>query len=145
MAANTTSKLVCDTIQAGEDPAMLLDGRHITIGLYSGELSQLNESTGEWTGYDIDLMNKLAKTGRFTYDIISIGQSVDIDDYTQAAMTVLGDDPSAGGGADLMGQGTWRWNSARSKWAVWSVPMVSEEVQFVTRGASIEGMYDERR
>lgn len=89
---------------------MLLDGRHITIGLYvafelncnsrparvfgsieassrpvnvgwlalrwwnrhnpyrySGELSQLNESTGEWTGYDIDLMNKLAKTGRFTY------------------------------------------------------------------------------
>lgn len=34
MAANTTSKLVCDTIQAGEDPAMLLDGRHITIGLY---------------------------------------------------------------------------------------------------------------
>lgn len=82
---------------------------------------------------------------QYRYDIISIGQSVDIDDYTQAAMTVLGDDPSAGGGADLMGQGTWRWNSARSKWAVWSVPMVSEEVQFVTRGASIEGMYDERR
>ena len=59
-----------------------------------------------------------------SYDIISIGQAVDIDDYTQAARTVLGNDPSAGGGADLMGQGTWRWNSPRSEWAVWSVPMV---------------------
>ena len=60
------SKLVCDDIRQGEDPSMLLNGRHITIALYSGELSQLNESTGQWTGYDIALMDKLAKTGNFT-------------------------------------------------------------------------------
>lgn len=67
-AANaTSSKLVCDNIEAGTDPATLLEGRHITIALYSGELSQLNDTTGEWSGYDIDLMDKLARTGGFTY------------------------------------------------------------------------------
>lgn len=138
-ASNLSSnKLVCDTIKAGTDPATLLIGRHITIGLYSGELSQLDESTGKWSGYDIDLMDKLAKTGQFTYDIKSIGQSVNITNYTHEALTVLGDNSTEGGGADLMGQGTWRWNADRSKWAIWSVPMVSEDVQFVTKGPSLE-------
>ena len=67
LATGACSKLVCDDIQAGEDPATLLSGQHITIGLYSGELSFLNESTGQWSGYDIALMDKLAKIGNFTY------------------------------------------------------------------------------
>ena len=39
------------------------------------------------------------------------------------------------GKVDLMGQGTWRVNDDRSSWAVWSSPVLSEEVEFVTLAA----------
>ena len=34
--------------------------------------------------------------------------------------------------ADLIGQGTWRINQDRARWAIWSNPVVSEDVWLLT-------------
>jgi hypothetical protein len=57
-----------------------------------------------------------------------------ISAYTDRAKYALGmyaegkNYESENGGADIMGQGTWRVNSERKEWAVWSNPVVSEDV-----------------
>jgi hypothetical protein len=56
-----------------DSPASLLQGRHIRIGLVSEELSEYDEEGDVWSGYDMDLLDKLAVLGNFTYSKINVG------------------------------------------------------------------------
>ena len=62
-------------------------------GLYSGELSNIDDN-GIWTGYDIDLLDKLAGLGGFTYSTVHVGKAAEIEagemSYTNRAKWLLG-------------------------------------------------------
>ena len=58
--------LTCNDLPDGMDPSALLNGANIKIGLYSGELSRVDDTTGLWSGYDIALLDKLSGIGNFT-------------------------------------------------------------------------------
>jgi len=137
-----------------------LEGQEITVALYSGELASCDDKTNvkltgntdrcekfgvtalpytrspssnPWTGYDIRLLERIQRLGKFDMIVKSMGQYADVKenfgDFTKAAKKMLGEQK-----CDLMGQGTWRVNEDRAKWAVWSNPTVTTEVQFLTRG-----------
>ena len=98
-----------------------LRGLHIRFALYDGELAHEVERD-EWWGYDIDLVRRLAETGGFTYELVSMGRNgVNFSSYSKEAERFLF--PKSRGGADLadvMGNPTWRVLESRLPWAVFS-------------------------
>jgi hypothetical protein len=158
------------------DDTEILTGQTLRIAMYADELATCNapearpdrcerfeEVTREennnasapiWTGYEVDLIEKLAVLGTFEYTIISMGNARGISQeaggYTQLANVFLGRDASEDvengdiwstlphdTKADLLGQGTWRASEDRAKWATWSVPVVTEDVWLLYRGPEL--------
>eukprot|EP00040_Diaphanoeca_grandis_P033311 m.203824 g.203824 ORF g.203824 m.203824 type:complete len:565 (+) comp32864_c1_seq6:67-1761(+) len=147
-----------DACETSTDATQFLNGVRIRVALYSGELSACDSQSGKckpfdivtqeenavtpiWTGYDLDLLQRLSTEGNFTYDIISMGSAQEISSsvgYTTRAQEVLGVLPSPlTSPADVIGQGTWRVNADRATWAIWSVPVISEDVWLLTKGPQL--------
>ena len=86
--------------------AKLLSGADLDIGLYvSGDTNQCSGSACElyervtreennenttWTGFDIELIEELAKRGNFTYTIVSMGGAYDGNNHTIANTEIDG-------------------------------------------------------
>eukprot|EP00040_Diaphanoeca_grandis_P028440 m.164754 g.164754 ORF g.164754 m.164754 type:complete len:685 (-) comp31353_c0_seq1:194-2248(-) len=129
-------------VNCGEDWAMTTQLENNPNG---GLAAIISEET-IWYGYDVALLERLSQLGGFNYTIINMGNSADIDDYTPRAKVVLGHDtnitttpyPTNQSTANLIAQGTWRVNFPRSQWAVWSVPVLSEGVQLLSRAPVIQ-------
>jgi hypothetical protein len=169
----------------------LLQGLHLRIGLYAGELAECKKDAPEcrlyqsisradnkegrpysfkvWSGFDVELLEELAERGGFNYTIVSMGgghaESVGKTDYnggacniektpnsglpncssyTEKAKIMLGLEPSLvhmsdhGGMVDVIGQGTWKVNSDRESWAIWSSSVVSSDTLLLTKPMQYE-------
>ena len=88
LATMSTPAEVCNL--DASDPQKILSGKNVNIGLYSGELASYNPTTGVWSGYDVELLDRLAQLGDFTYTIVNIGDASEIDNYSEQAMKALG-------------------------------------------------------
>jgi len=160
LSKNQFTDADCDS--SGTDATQFLTGQSLRVALYSGELADCdfsnygdqcniygvttqaeNDGSVVWSGYDIDLLDKLALLGNFSYEIVSMGAATNISQgagYTAIAQQMLGVLPAPVAGfspVQIIGQGTWRVNADRAVWAIWSVPVISEDVWLLTKGPEL--------
>eukprot|EP00041_Stephanoeca_diplocostata_P030221 m.908364 g.908364 ORF g.908364 m.908364 type:complete len:442 (-) comp23712_c0_seq53:910-2235(-) len=141
----------------GVNSTKLLDGVHLRVGFYAGELSECdamnhpsicarfgtvhasqNKQARIWTGPIIAEWYLFASEGNFTFEIVSLGMASNITAYTELARQFLG--LSSGGPehpVDILGDPTWKVTSDRASDMLWSVSTVSSDVQFLTRPPQI--------
>merc|ERR1719272_1088175 len=92
-----------------------------------------------WTGFDIDLIEELARIGNFNYTIVSMGNGGDTDggdNFTGLAWVMLGHDNTnavPGGPVDVIGQGDWLHDKTRQNWAIWTSPVLTSDVLLLTK------------
>ena len=106
----------------------------------------------QWTGFDVELFDELTELGSMTFEIISMGSSFEISQRGlqrnvtinvrgQASSTLTLKSYTAEAHemihcecVDMFGQGTWRASIERitDLGYVWSVPVVSDDVQFIS-------------
>ena len=118
--------------------------------LYGSINQETNKEFKVWRGFDIDLIEELARLGNFNYTIVSMGNGGDTANFTVLARVMLGlDDPSPdnlrlamtnyntgtvpGPPVDVIGQGDWLYDASRQDWAIWTSPVLTSDVLVLTK------------
>eukprot|EP00039_Didymoeca_costata_P016653 m.301599 g.301599 ORF g.301599 m.301599 type:complete len:600 (-) comp16427_c0_seq2:20-1819(-) len=157
ITADIRSRL-CYNSSTAVDSKELLQGQHITIAFYDGETLECDRTTfpkkcsrygiaksneNVWSGYEVEMWERLAEIGNFTYDIISMGPTEEINGknytYTMAAMDILNVTGNRSDvAADILGQGTWRADKNRTGDFVWSAPIMTQFSRLLVRAPRIK-------
>ena len=102
-----------------------------------------------WTGFDIDLIEELARLGGFSYTIVSMDTGSNTANFTKLARVMLGLNESSpdnlrlalhnytagtvpGPPVDVIGQGDWLHDGNRQGWAIWTSPVLTSDVLLLT-------------
>ena len=108
--ANHTGTNEC----AGPFPLTWCAGRHLRVAMYSSELAvhqgtkecagyPLPHCKNEWSGFDMQIWERMAKMGGFTYTFVPMREVTENHTYTVEAKRMVDEE-----NVDVFGNPTWR-------------------------------------